>query len=133
MDESLDKKTLTGKINHINRLFGDTNTAEALNQLRETMFKPERGSRVGVKRVALILTDGASMDTAATQLAAKACREENIQLFAIGIGRGISLVELIGIASEPKEKFLIRTTSYETLNQIRDEVAQKTCYAGKLH
>lgn len=131
LNESAEKELLKNKIAQINRLLGDTNTADALNKLRQVMFKPERGSRPGVKHVALILTDGASMDEAATQVAAKACRDANIQIFAIGIGRETSLLELIGIASEPKEKFLIRAPTYEHLDYIRDKVVRRTCYAGK--
>lgn len=129
LNESAEKELLKNKIAQINRLLGDTNTADALNKLRQVMFKPERGSRPGVKHVALILTDGASMDEAATQVAAKACRDANIQIFAIGIGRETSLLELIGIASEPKEKFLIRAPTYEHLDYIRDKVVRRTCYA----
>lgn len=129
LNESAEKELLKSKISQINRLLGDTNTADALNKLRQVMFKPERGSRPGVKRVALILTDGASMDEAATQVAAKACRDANIQLFAIGIGHKTSLSELIGIASEPKGKFLIRAPTYEHLDYIRDKVVRRTCYA----
>lgn len=127
--ESRNKEELNQKINRIRRVIGDTNTADALNKLRETMFQTEQGSRPGVKRVAIILTDGASSDEAATQVAAKACRDEHIQIFAVGIGHLISLSELMGIASKPTEKFFIRTPNYEALDQIRETVVQRTCYA----
>ena len=94
------------------------------------MFRPEYGSRPDVKHVAIILTDGTSQDPKATQEVAKACREANIQLFAIGIGEYVSYSELRGIASEPKSNCFFTASSYDTLDEIRENVIQETCEPG---
>ena len=127
LSESTDSISLKKKIDKITRVTGSTNIGNALRLLLTTMFRPEYGSRPDVKHVAIILTDGTSQDPKATQEVAKACREANIQLFAIGIGEYVSYSELRGIASEPKSNCFFTASSYDTLDEIQDNVIQDTC------
>lgn len=127
LSDSKDRATLKRKIDQIDYQTGSTNIGDALRMLLLEMFTRKRGSREHVKRVAIILTDGKSQDKEATQEAAKACRDSNIDLFVLGIGIYFDKDELRNIASLPKSKFYHETANFDTLNLIREDILRKTC------
>ena len=95
------------------------------------MFRPNKGARPNVRHIAIIITDGTSQDQRATQREAQASRNDNIELYVIGIGQHITKSELRGIASKPLTKYLFYTPSYEALDNIRKDVIKITCRDGK--
>ena len=59
-------------------------------------------AREGVRRVAIVMTDGNSQETEQTKKAAMEAREANLEVFAIGIGHSVSPQELHNIASDDR-------------------------------
>ena len=59
-------------------------------------------AREGVRRVAIVMTDGNSQETEKTKQAAAEAREANLEIFAIGIGHSVSPQELHNIASDDR-------------------------------
>jgi len=57
LNDHADKTSVIGAILQQDILGGDTNTAEALKQIRE-MFLPSNGARAGMPKVAFLVTDG---------------------------------------------------------------------------
>ncbi|XP_014785070.1 cartilage matrix protein [Octopus bimaculoides] len=125
--QSRDKSVLKWKIGLIKQIQGKTNIANALNTLFTRVYKSENGARPGVKRIAILLTDGISQTHTTAALVAKRCRKENIEIFAIGIGNRIRYDELSELVSRPRWKYLIHASSYEDLNRIKDDIVRKTC------
>ena len=104
-----------------------TNTGEAINYALDNMFTPSAGSRKGVTRVVIVITDGRSQKTYATKLAARRLHEAKINTFAIGVGRNIDLLELQDIASNPDSDYRFMVTDFNALTTITTRLARKAC------
>ncbi|XP_078254553.1 collagen alpha-1(XIV) chain-like [Rhinoraja longicauda] len=61
---------------------GNTLTGLALTYILENSFKPEAGSRTGVPKIGILITDGKSQDD--VHSSAESLRDAGIELFAIG-------------------------------------------------
>ena len=59
-------------------------------------------AREGVRRVVIVMTDGNSQETEKTKQAAAKAREDNLEVFAIGVGHSVSPEELHNIASDDR-------------------------------
>ncbi|XP_052823636.1 collagen alpha-1(XXI) chain [Octopus bimaculoides] len=90
--------------------------------MKDDLFSPENGGRRNVKKIGIMMTDGTSQNVTATQIAAEKCREENITLFVIGIGRKVDYHELVRIASKPTERYLKLSSTYAALDVIKSDV-----------
>ena len=62
----------------------------ALTYILENSYKPESGSRAGVPKIGILITDGKSQDD--VQPPARSLREAGIELFAIGMRQSLILV-----------------------------------------
>ncbi|KAK7494017.1 hypothetical protein BaRGS_00014675 [Batillaria attramentaria] len=101
---------------------GRTDTGDAIKFMRE---KQMVRTREGVPKIAIVLTDGNSQRRSYTKQQAELARAENITIFAIGVGRYVSDVELLNIAGD--EEHVIRSSNYESLPQFKEQLAYKTC------
>ena len=76
---------------------GGTNTHLGLDEMRDEAFSESNGARpinAGHPRVAIVLTDGKSNDPPKTVLSALKCHDEDITMFAIGVGASVDMNEL---------------------------------------
>lgn len=64
-------------------------TGLALNFISDNYFKPEFGSRLGVPKIGILITDGKSQDDVIPP--AKSLREAGVELFAIGENKQTSI------------------------------------------
>merc|ERR1711941_106768 len=79
--------------------------------------------REDATKVLIVLTDGKSNDDAA--FAAKSARDEDITIFAIGIGNGIEQEELESIADQPE--FIFTVEDFEELISTMHSVSNEVC------
>ena len=80
---------------------GSTNTAGALQIMRDEMFTPENGDRPEATNVAVLVTDGMSnKNSGRTIQEANAAHDKDIHIYAVGVGLR-NIVELYQIASQP--------------------------------
>lgn len=79
--------------------------------------------REDATKVLIVLTDGKSNDDAA--FAAKSARDEDITIFAIGIGNGIEQEELESIADHPE--FIFTVEDFEELISTMHSVSNEVC------
>nr|KAG5704637.1 hypothetical protein BaRGS_025279 [Batillaria attramentaria] len=107
---------------------GRTDTGDAIKFMRE---KQMVRTREGVPKIAIVLTDGNSQRRSYTKQQAELARAENITIFAIGVGRYVSDVELLNIAGD--EEHVIRSSNYESLPQFKEQLAYKTCTCSALY
>ena len=65
----------------------------ALTYILENSFKPESGSRSGVPKVGILITDGKSQDDVIPP--AQSLRDAGIELFAIGRTQGLVVLTVV--------------------------------------
>lgn len=96
----------------------DTNIADALRMLRESIFNGN-GDRAGVENVGIVITDGRSnIQSFDVANQARRTRDAGIRLLVIGIGNSIDFNELRQIASSDQDIYRV--------NIIRDLYGQRT-------
>ena len=91
---------------YLDRVSGDTNIDEALNQLR-TLFQAD-GKRSNVRQIAILISDGKLESGVSTTLNnAFKLRQDasDLEIFAIGIGSNINRMNLNDIASQPSSRY----------------------------
>ena len=101
---------------------GRANTAEALILLRSATQNDILRLRGNSSRVAIVITNGRSVDQSATTSAANELH--NLRLFdvyAVGVRR-TDLVELASIASNPDFVFFITDLTSTSLQQLTDRI-----------
>ena len=91
------------------------------------MFSRTSGYRLGVPKIAIVLTDGRSRNFRKTIQEAKAAQNDNITMFAIGIGSRVNMTELKSIASQPSEIHMYSIKDFRGLESIVSSLATKTC------
>ncbi|XP_052796198.1 cartilage matrix protein-like isoform X2 [Mya arenaria] len=104
-----------------------TNTGAAINYALDSMITPAAGSRPGVSKVIIVITDGRSQKWQKTQAAAKRGHDQNMTIFAIGVGRNLDLNELSNIASNPDDEFLFMVDDFSALQTITNRLARTAC------
>jgi len=81
---------------------GETNTQAALNLLHTTVFTAAGGARQGVPRIGVVVTDGHSTVLPdRTPAEAATARQSGVELFVVGVGEEVNLVELNSMGSTP--------------------------------
>lgn len=118
-------KTAIKRIRH--RAGRMTNTGDAIKFMADRMFVPHRGSRTGVPKLAIVITDGQSQKFSKTIMAAANAKSKGIEMFAIGVGDKVKTSELEGIASDPDSTHVFTVENYEILRNRTNFFATKTC------
>uniref|UniRef100_A0AAV2ME79 non-specific serine/threonine protein kinase n=1 Tax=Knipowitschia caucasica TaxID=637954 RepID=A0AAV2ME79_KNICA len=103
---------------------GRTSTGKALNFTRDTIFRAERGSRMGkgVQQVAVVITDGQSQDDVGA--AGAELRRAGVTVYALGVKKA-DKQELHKMASYPAPKHTFIVDSFSKLKSVK-QVLQKT-------
>lgn len=123
------KSAVLSAINNIPYNSGGTNTAGALNTLRQSGFTSSAGARPssqGIPRVAIVVTDGYSNSFSQTVAAANALHAAGIIGFAIGIS-GANTAELNAIASEPSYVAFISSFNSALLANLQQTISNEAC------
>ena len=105
---------------------GGTNLGRALLVILTDQFSEERGLRPevdGIPRIVIVLTDGKSHDN--VSIPAKNVRDENIVIYAIGIG-SYDDAQLKEIASS--ESHVYELSSFTELEKFISTITSSTCY-----
>ncbi|CAB4033953.1 Hypothetical predicted protein [Paramuricea clavata] len=113
-------------ISRVSYAGGGTYLGRALEEILTDQFNEERGLRPevdGVPRILIVLTDGGASDD--VSLPAKNVRDENIVIYAIGIG-GYNLEQLKGIASSESHVYTLST--FTELEIFISTLTSSTCY-----
>ena len=104
-------------IDRIKYIGGGTKTGRALSYSRRYFF-----ARSNRRKVLILLTDGKSYDR--VRKPAAVLRNMGVQVFAVGVGRGISMKQLIQIASNRRHIF---TVNFRNLGSFVRAIKQKAC------
>eukprot|EP00058_Branchiostoma_floridae_P014707 XP_002600195.1 hypothetical protein BRAFLDRAFT_66700 [Branchiostoma floridae] len=102
--------------NFVNKQGGPrTDTHEALDYARTTMFTSRTGLRPGSLREVLLLTDGQPNEDDLTVQAAERLRNSGITVFALGIADGVDNEHLEQLVSDPEYKHIFHLNTFEDL------------------
>ncbi|XP_039972835.1 collagen alpha-1(XIV) chain isoform X2 [Xiphias gladius] len=103
---------------------GNTLTGLALTYILENCFKPESGSRVGVPKIGILITDGKSQDDVIPP--AESLRNAGVELFAIGV-KNADENELRSIASEPDNTHVYNVADFNIMSSIVEGLTRTVC------
>ncbi|KAK5854597.1 hypothetical protein PBY51_004778, partial [Eleginops maclovinus] len=103
---------------------GNTLTGLALTFILENSFKPESGSRPGVPKIGILITDGKSQDDVIPP--AQSLRDAGIELFAIGV-KNADANELKAIASPPEETHVYNVADFNVMSDIVEGLTKTVC------
>ncbi|XP_056154027.1 LOW QUALITY PROTEIN: collagen alpha-1(XIV) chain [Lampris incognitus] len=103
---------------------GNTLTGLALTYILENSFKPESGSRAGVPKIGILITDGKSQDDVIPP--AQSLRNAGIELFAIGV-KNADENELKAIASPPEQTHVYNVADFSVMNDIVEGLTRAIC------
>jgi collagen type VI alpha len=106
----------------------NTNTAGALDAVRDGnyLFDESKGARTDVAKVVVVITDGQSDNTTATQEAAAKIRSQGVKIIAVGVG-SVNIAELDGISGRTGSALSVKT--FSAIEEIREELLQRICEA----
>ncbi|CAH1788337.1 unnamed protein product [Owenia fusiformis] len=132
LNEYNNRADVYGAIDRIPYTGGATNTPEALQLMRLSMFTSQNGDRPDVPNVALVLTDGNSnVNELETLPQAREARNAGIHLFAAAVGKEINMGELRGIATDPDVKNVFQVADLSDLVDIVSAIADPICKDGR--
>ncbi|XP_074832383.1 matrilin-1 [Carettochelys insculpta] len=121
------KASLLQAVRKIQPLSTGTMTGLAIQFAINKAFSHSEGSRVrapGIKKVAIIVTDGRPQDDV-KDVSARA-RSLGIELFAIGVGR-VDMNTLRQIASEPLDEHVDYVKSYSVIEKLTTKFQEAFC------
>lgn len=121
------KETLLDAIKHISYKGGNTKTGKAMKHVRDTLFTPEAGTRRGIPKVIVVITDGRSQDEVN-----RVCREmqaDGYSIFAVGVADA-DYSELVSIGSKPSARHVFFVDDFDAFKKIEDELITFVCEAA---
>ncbi|CAC5361943.1 COL6A [Mytilus coruscus] len=110
------------KISDMAQPFGDLLINNALKSVKE-LFRKE--GRPDAKRAVVLITSGRSRILWQSFHEARQLRQEQIALFAIGVGRGVSRSELIGITSDSNN--ILHVDTFNSLFSLSAKLHELIC------
>ncbi|XP_066540108.1 collagen alpha-6(VI) chain [Hoplias malabaricus] len=103
---------------------GQTNTGKALKFARDKVFKEELGSRRGVQKIAIVITQRQSEDDVTTEAAE--LRRLGVNVYALGI-QNYDFEQLKDIASHPHRQFVFTADNFAQLYVMETFLRKAVC------
>ncbi|MEQ2276105.1 hypothetical protein XENORESO_013866, partial [Xenotaenia resolanae] len=118
------KKAVIEAVKNLPYKGGNTLTGLALTFILENSFKAESGSRPGVPKIGILITDGKSQDDVIPP--ARSLKDAGIELFAIGV-KNADENELKAIASPPEETHVYNVADFSVMSDIVESLTKALC------
>ena len=137
LDEIYDAQMIKNRLMTLPYEGQETNTPEAFKVTREQCFNPQRGDRVDVDNLAVIVTDGLPYPDHRKEPAkfeAQLLRSSGAKMIAVGITDYIDKNMLQQFSSMPQiegQNFFTAPT-FAALSEIAGSVVQGSCPTGKM-
>ena len=110
---------------------GNTASGAALTYTLKNIFS-KNGARDTAKQVAIIITDGESLQDKVTE-PAKKMRKAGVEIFAIGVGSSYNREELEDMATNPDDEHVFHVDNFDNILAIEREILRDVCQVtGKL-
>ncbi|XP_019217933.1 collagen alpha-1(XII) chain isoform X2 [Oreochromis niloticus] len=107
------KESLLRAIEDLEKGRGSTYTGKALTHILRNQFKPNVGMRPDSKKIAVMITDGASYDD--IELPSKNLKDSGIEVFVIGVAK-VNVTQLKLINSDQNKIYIVK--NFDTLQDI---------------
>nr|KAG5712283.1 hypothetical protein BaRGS_023862 [Batillaria attramentaria] len=117
--------SLLSGIANVHYYGGSTHTDLALSTARNTILTSYHGARSTASKAVILLTDGRSINTRATELQAQLLRQAGARIITIGVGSNVNHQELEAVASDVQHSFSV--ASFSALQSIKDELVATAC------
>lgn len=121
LDQYSSKVDIHRAISNVQQMNDGTRTGKALN-FTLPFFDSSRGGRPNVQQYLIVITDGVAQDDVV--MPAKALRDRNIIIFAIGVGEAKS-AQLLQITDDPQKVYY--EENFESLQNLEKEILLKVC------
>ncbi|KAL0178568.1 hypothetical protein M9458_027462, partial [Cirrhinus mrigala] len=120
------KEEILSYIQNLRYKTGGKFTGQGLEFMLKQHFVEKAGSRAqqNVPQIAIVITDGASLDEVESK--ARELRQRQIKIFAIGI-KDTNEMLLRQIASQPYDQHVYNVSDFAALQGISQSVTQKVC------
>ncbi|XP_053719022.1 collagen alpha-1(XIV) chain-like [Synchiropus splendidus] len=118
------KDTVIDAVKNLPYKGGNTLTGLALTFIQENSFKSESGSRSGIPKIGILITDGKSQDDVIPP--AQSLKDSGVELFAIGV-KNADENELRAIASPPEETHVYNVADFNVMSDIVDGLTRTVC------
>lgn len=107
---------------------GETHTGKALEYLRTKAFTTQEGYRSdpNIPKIAIVITDGHSTHKDKTQEEATKLKEQDVEIYSIGVGDEVDNEELTEMASN---KNIFRVDTFTALQHLRPLLLRQVCEA----
>ncbi|KAM9495088.1 collagen alpha-1(XIV) chain isoform 1-T1 [Clarias gariepinus] len=121
------KESLLEAIQRISYKGGNTKTGRAMQHVKDAVFTRAGGTRRGVPKVLVVLTDGRSQDD--VNKISKEIQMEGYIVFAIGFADA-DYGELVSIASKPSERHVFFVDDLDAFRKIEEKLITFVCEAA---
>ena len=101
-----------------------------LRYMRTEGFRHTHGGRNHVKKIAVLFIDHTSKESEIDITVGevqKLRRHHNIDMYVVGVGKGVSQGVLETIASHPLSRFISTVSNYGDLENVKDSLSQHIC------
>jgi collagen type VI alpha len=106
---------------------GGTNTAEAIKFTADEMFSATSGARSNVSRIAILLTNGGTVDSKGVINAADVARQAGIGINVVNIGSNTNQQEINAVANQPAANHVVTVSNYDQLEQKATQILNQAC------
>jgi len=124
LDTHMDVPSLIAGVGGMRYKGGNTATGKALTFALDQVFG--RSSRPNAQKVVLVITDGESLQDTVTE-PARRLRENGVEIFSIGVGDEINLLELQDMATDPDTNHVFQVGGYNAISGITAQVLKDIC------
>ncbi|XP_016363355.1 collagen alpha-6(VI) chain-like [Sinocyclocheilus anshuiensis] len=126
LDSFVNKRDILNYIKILPYRGGGTATGAALKLAKDNLFTKRRGSRkaLGVKQIAVVITDGKSQDDVTSPAAE--LRRSGVTVYALGV-KNASVEELQKIGSYPERQFVFNVDSFQMLTSLEKSLRKSLC------
>ncbi|GAA6073350.1 collagen alpha-1(XIV) chain-like isoform X1 [Tachysurus ichikawai] len=121
------KESLLDAIQRISYKGGNTKTGRAMQHVKDAVFTKAGGTRRGVPKVLVVLTDGRSQDD--VNKISQEIQMEGYIVFAIGFADA-DYGELVSIASKPSERHVFFVDDLDAFRKIEEKLITFVCEAA---
>ena len=128
LDDHDDIREFNKALQDVPYLGKKTRIDKALQVALGGVFNSRAGMRAGVRRVAILFTEGhqtRTFDAIPLRYAAEPFRRKRVDIFAVGIGSDVRYDELRSLTDSDQKVMLVKT--FEGLSRIAEELSDKIC------
>lgn len=114
-------------VENLHMTSGGTNTADAIKFTTDEMFSATSGARSNVSRIAILLTNGGTVNSHAAINAADVARQAGIGVNVVSIGNNTNQQEINAIANQPAENHVVIVSNFDQLEQKAAQILNQAC------